>query len=391
MTSLGFQNVHAEPVTVPVWKRGEERAEIVSPAHLSLAVTALGWSGSTGKNGVIGEVVEVISLDQLKALKKEDVKGKIVFGNMAMRKSADGSGYGEAVPMRFVGPKTAMDLGALAFVMRNAGTAEDRNPQTGATGLREAKNPIAAGALANADAELLHDTLAHDPHTKISLVLTPSRGPDAQSANVVGDVPGDTHPDEIVLLGAHLDSWDLARGALDDGAGCGIVLGAAKIIAEHGEPHRTVRVVLFAAEENSGAGGKAYLASHAATIDKHVLALEADTGAANVISSRFFGDPSRRAVYDVLTVMLKPLHVEAREGDGHPGSDITPLVKAGVPTIELRQDMSHYFDIHHGANDTQNEIDLEGMRQSTAAFVDAAWIAASGGDFGRAPPLKSEF
>ena len=203
-------------------------------------------------------------------------------------------------------------------------------------------------------------------------------------------MPGDTHPDEIVLLGAHLDSWDLARGAIDDGAGDAIVLEAAKLVAEHGEPHRTVRVVLFAAEENSGAGGKAYVAAHTNEIGKHVLALEADSGTARVISSRFFGDPSQKAVYDVLTVMLKPLRVEAREGDGHPGSDITPLVGAGVPTVELRQDMSRYFDVHHSANDTQSEIDLEGIRQATAAFADAAWLAASGGDFGRAPPMKDE-
>ena len=391
MTSLGFQNVHAEPVTVPVWKRGVETAEIVSPVRQSLAITALGWSGSTGKKPVIGEIVEVTSLDGLKALTKEQVKGKIVFGNLVMRKAADGSGYGEAVPMRFAGPKTAMDLGALAFVMRNAGTSDDRNPQTGATGLRDAKNPIACGALSNVDAGLLHDVLARDPHTKISIVLTPTRAPDAQSANVVGDVPGDTHPDEIVLLGAHLDSWDLARGAIDDGTGDAIVLEAAKLIAEHERPHRTVRVVLFAAEENSGAGGKAYAAAHASEIGRHVLALEADTGTARVISSRFFGDPSRKGVYDAVTKILEPLHVSPREGDGHPGSDVSPLVRAGVPTIELRQDMSHYFDVHHGANDTESEIDLEGIRQAAAAYAQvASWVAGSAVDLGRAPAMKDE-
>ena len=251
-------------------------------------------SGSTGKKPVVGEIVEVTSMNTLKTLTKEQVEGKIVFGNLVMRKSADGKGYGEAVPMRFAGPKTAMDLGALAFVMRSAGTPEDRDPHTGSCGLRDAKNPIAAGALSNVDAELLHDTLARDPKTKLSLVLTPTRGPDAQSANVVGDVPGDTHSDEIVLLGAHLDSWDLARGAIDDGAGDAIVLESAKLVAEHGTPHRTVRVVLFAAEENSGAGAKAYAATHANEVGKHVLALEADSGTDAVISSRYFGDPANR-------------------------------------------------------------------------------------------------
>lgn len=392
MNELGFANVHAEPVTVPVWKRGVETAEIVAPVRQSLAITALGWSGATPKSGVTGELVEVTTIDQLKALPKEQIKGKIVFGNFVMQKTADGKGYGDAVPMRFMGPKLALEGGALAFVMRTTGTAEDRAPHTGATAFREEKKPIAAGALATVDAELLHDTLARDPHTKLTVVITPTRGPDAQSANVVGDVPGDDMKDQIVLMGAHLDSWDLARGAIDDGAGCAIVLEAGGLVALHGRPHRTVRVVLFAAEENSGAGGKAYLAAHASEVAKHVLAIEADSGTDRVLTSRYFGDPAKRAEYDALVKSFAALHIEPKDGDGHPGSDVTPLVDAGVPTIELRQDMSHYFDVHHSANDTQAEIHGDGIAQSAAAYAETAWhVANMPGDFGRASKRKDEF
>ncbi|HEX7665320.1 MAG TPA: M20/M25/M40 family metallo-hydrolase, partial [Polyangiaceae bacterium] len=391
MKDLGLQNVHAEEVTVPVWKRGAESAEIVAPNKQTLAITALGWSGATPKGGVTGEVIEVGSVDDLKKLPKDAAKGKIVFGNVVMEKTKDGSGYGKAVPLRFAGPKLAQDAGALAFVMRTVGTAEDRAPHAGADGEREVKKPLPAGALSTTDAELLHDVVKAHPDAKLHVVLTPSTGPDAKSANVVGDVPGKTHPEEIVLMGAHLDSWDLGRGAIDDGAGDAIVLEAARLSAENatksGKPlDRTIRVVLFAAEENSGAGGKAYLAAHADTA-KHVLALEADTGTDRVLSTRYGGDPAKKPAYDEMVKALAPLGIEPLDGAAHPGSDITPLVTAGVPTIELRQDMTRYFDVHHSANDVEIEIHPAGIEQAASAFAEIVTHAATmKGDFGRGAP-----
>ncbi|MEO8797509.1 MAG: M28 family peptidase [Polyangiaceae bacterium] len=391
MKALGLQNVHAEEVTVPVWRRGAESAELMTPAKQPLAITALGWSGATPKEGVTAGVLEVSSLDELKALPKGAAKGKIVFGNVVMEKTNDGSGYGRAVPMRFAGPKLAQDAGALAFVMRTVGTAEDRAPHAGADGQREANKPLAAGALSTTDAELLHDVLKAHPDAKLHVLLTPSRGPDAKSANVIGDIVGKTRPEEIVLMGAHLDSWDLGRGAIDDGAGDAIVLEAARLAAENANKSgkllsRTVRVVLFAAEESSGAGGKAYFAAHPDSA-KHVLALEADTGTDRVLSTRYGGDPAKKAAYNEMVKALAPLGIEPIDGAAHPGSDVTPLVKAGIPTIELRQDMSRYFDVHHSANDVEAEIHPAGIEQAASAFAEVVTYAATmKGDFGRGPP-----
>ncbi|MEO8874914.1 MAG: M28 family peptidase [Polyangiaceae bacterium] len=392
MTSLGFTNVHTEAVTVPVWKRGAESAEIVSPTHQSLAIVALGWSGATPKAGVTGEVVEVGSLDALTKLSKEALKGKIVFANVVMNRTNDGTGYGAAVPLRFAGPKIAMDAGALAFVMRTVGTSEDREPHAGATALRETPKPIACGALATADADLLHATLAKNPDLKLRVVLTPEHLKDAQSANVVGEIPGISKKDEVILLGAHLDSWDLARGAIDDAAGCGIVLEGARLAAEHAKadgragPARTIRVVLFAAEENSGAGGKAYATAHAAEIDKHMLAIEADLGTDRVLTVRFTG--AANSPFDEVARALEPLGIARKAGEAHPGSDVTPLVNAGVPTVDLRQDASRYFDLHHSVNDTEDRLDAQAMAQVSTAYAEVAYrVSELPGGLAR-PPVQ---
>ncbi|HEY2367688.1 MAG TPA: M20/M25/M40 family metallo-hydrolase, partial [Polyangiaceae bacterium] len=369
MRELGFANVHTEAVTVPVWRRGVETAEIVEPSRQPLAVTALGWSGATPKEGITAEVVEVESLAALQALSADAVKGKIVFVNVPMARSDDGSGYGKAIGARLVGPMAAMKLGAAAFVVRSLGTASDRFPHAGATLLRESANPIAAGALSTVDADLLHRATARG-RVKMKLVLGPERDKDAQSANVVGEIVGTTKKDEVVLLGAHLDSWDLGRGAIDDGAGCGIVLEATRLVGARA-PRRTVRVVLFAAEENSTAGAKAYLAAHAADVSRFVLAMEADSGTDRARFVRFLGDPSHVNDFHAIARALLPLGITGKDGDDvHAGSDVSPLVSAGVPTIEVRQDASRYFDIHHTANDTSDKLDAEALAQVASAFAE---------------------
>jgi len=356
--------------------------------HQSLAVTALGWSGATPKEGITAEVVEVESLAALQALSPDAVKGKIVFVNVPMDRSEDGRGYGKAIGARLVGPVAAMKLGAAAFVVRSLGTASDRFPHAGSTFLRESANPIPAGALSTLDAELLHraDALGH---VKMKLVLGPERAEDAQSANVVGEIVGTTKKDEIVLLGAHLDSWDLGRGAIDDAAGCGIVLEAARLVGARA-PHRTVRVVLFAAEENSTAGAKAYFAAHGADASRFVLAMEADSGTDRARFVRFLGDPSRVDDFHAIARALAPLGITEKEGDDvHAGTDVSPLVGAGVPTIEVRQDASHYFDIHHSAIDTSDKLDAAALAQVASAFAEiASRVADMDGDLGRVPESK---
>jgi carboxypeptidase Q len=388
MRELGLANVHTEPVTVPVWKRGVETAEITEPSRQPLAVTALGWSGATPKEGITAEVVEVESLAALQAMPKDSAKGKIVFANVVMSRANDGHGYGMTIGVRTQGPRAAMNAGAVAFVVRSLGTASDRFPHAGSTMLRDIANPIAAAALSTVDADLLHRTIARGRPVKMKLVLGPERGKDAASSNVVGEVVGTSKKDEVVLLGAHLDSWDLGRGAIDDGAGCGIVLEAAHLVAARG-PRRTVRVVLFAAEENSVAGAKAYFAAHGADAARFVLAMEADSGTDRARLVRFLGDPARAADFQQIARALVPLGITPDDGDARAGTDVSPFVSAGVPTIEVRQDATHYFDIHHTANDTSDKLDASALAQVAAAFAEIASRAADlDSDLGRVPESK---
>ena len=388
MRSLGFANVHTEPVMVPVWRRGVETAEIVEPVRQSLAVTALGWSGSTPKEGITAEVLEVESMDALAKLPKDSAKGKIVFANVVMPRTEDGRGYGMTVVVRSQGPRAAMNAGAAAFVVRSVGTASDRFPHAGMANLRDAASPIPAAAISTTDADLLHRTIARTHGAKMKLVLGPERDKDAPSANVVGEVAGTTKKDEVVLLGAHLDSWDLGRGAIDDAAGCGIVLSAARLVAERA-PKRTVRVVLFAAEENSIAGAKAYLAAHAADAAHIVLAMEADSGTDRARLARFLGDPAHAPEFGEIARALAPLGITRDDADARPGADVSPLVAAGVPTIEVRQDVSRYFDFHHTANDTADKLDAAGLAQVSTAFAEIAFrVAQLEGDLGRVPESK---
>ncbi len=388
MEERGLTNVHAEPVKVPTWQRGVETASIVSPEKHALVVTALGWSGATPAKGIEGDVVRVESLDALKSIDAAAVAGKIVFLDGKMERTATGKGYGDAVPARGRGPGEAKKKGALALLIRSIGTDQSRFPHTGATRQDDVKTALPAGALSIADADLLDRVLAAHGSTRIALNLGPRWLPPSDSANVVGEVAGASSPNEVVLLGAHLDSWDLAEGAIDDGAGCGIVLEAARAIgALPKKPRRTVRVVLFAAEENSLAGGKEYAKAHTSDAGTIVVAMEADSGTDRVLSARYAGAVDARSRFLALGSVLAPLEVKIDETGAYGGADVSPLRALGVPLIDLEQDFTHYFDTHHTANDTFARIDPVALQQASAAFATAAWtIANMNGDFGRATP-----
>ncbi len=397
MNAMGFANVHTEPVMVPVWKRGAESAELVSPSHQPLAVTALGWSGSTPKGGVTAEVMEVDTVLALTNLPKDAAKGKIVFANVVMPRANDGTGYGAAVPARAMGPTAAMTAGAVAFIVRSVTPNTDRFPHTGAAALRAVKNPIPAAAISTADADLLARTLAKSPNAKVHLALQSEHPKDAESANVVGEIPGVEKKDEIVLLGAHLDAWDIGRGALDDGAGVGIVMAAAQTVQTRARaegkagPGRTVRVVLFAAEENSVSGGKAYAAAHRAQASSYVLAMEADSGTERAMFARFIGDDAGKLTFASVVKGLAPLGIMQNDGQAHAGTDVGSMVEAGVPTIDLRQDATRYFDVHHTAADTADKLDARALAQVSAGFAHVVYEACDPRvSFGRAPQKKSE-
>jgi hypothetical protein len=389
LTANGFANVHTEKVTVGHWQRGVETASIVvGGITRALTVTALGGSAATAPAGLEAEVVEVPSMAALRELDKNAAAGKIVFVDVHTRRTRDGHGYGEAVGVRYSGAGIAKKIGAAALVIRSIGTDHDRMPHTGAQAHDD--KGIPAAALSNPDADLLHRALAENKGLKLRLTLGPKRLADEESANVVGEITGREKPDEVVVLGAHLDSWDLATGAIDDGAGVGIVVDAARLVgAMTIKPRRTLRVVLFANEEHGLDGGTAYAKAHAADAAKIVAAYEADLGADRAFATRYLGAPEQRPRFAKIAELLAPLGVEADMSDAWGGSDIGPLRGLGVPMIDVAQDATRYFDWHHTANDTFDKIDEAQITQVVAAVATITYaVADMDGDLGRVPEDK---
>ena len=386
MTKLGLQNVHTEAVTVPTWVRGVEEAEVLSPKRQPLNIAALGGSIATPDTGVEGEVLEVNSLDALKKLGPGSAAGKILFANVVMRRAIDGAGYGEAAPVRRLAGGIAVEAGALAVVIRSVGTDSNRLAHTGAGS--DAR--MAIGALSIPDAEELHRLVALGP-VRLRVKLSPKREPAAQSANVVGEVVGREKPDEVVLLAAHLDSWDLGTGALDDGAGVGVVLDVLRSLkALPRPPRRTVRAVLYANEENGLAGARAYGEAHAAELGKHVVAMECDGGGDRALAVRVLSGPDGKTALSAWAPWFLPLEVRVEADDfAEGGADTSVLRAAGVPQLDVRQDTSRYFDFHHTANDTVDKLDAAQLTQVARTVATAAWLAAEQGvDFGRVPEDK---
>ncbi|MFS8065652.1 MAG: M20/M25/M40 family metallo-hydrolase [Byssovorax sp.] len=392
MEAAGLARVHAEPVKVPHWERGDESGELLAPHAHALSLAALGGSVGTPAAGLEAEVIEVGSLDALDKLDPKDVKGKIVFFHVIMERLNDGSGYGKAVRVRGSGAIAAAKLGAVGVVIRSIGTGVNRTPHTGAMRYDPKVPKIPAAALAIPDADLLHRLVAQGKPVRLKLKLGARTLPDADSANVIGEVPGSSLPDEVVLLGAHLDSWDLGQGAIDDGAGCAIILEAGRQIARQDpKPKRTVRIVFFANEENGLAGATAYAKAHAAEVPKHVIALEADFGAGRVVEVRYSGAEDKRPQFLTIAALLKPLGVTLSTEPAGGGADISPLQALGVPILDLRQDGTTYFDFHHTANDTVERIEKAEIDQAAAAFAAAAYAAADAPSaFGRLPEDKRD-
>ena len=390
MKALGFQNVRAETVTVPHWDRGAESGEIVSPWPQPVSLAALGGSVGTPEGGIEAEVVQVADVS---ALEKVDpaaaagFKGKIVFINKRMERRKNGQGYGEAVGGRSRGAALAGKLGAAAVLIRSVGTDHNRTPHTGGMRYEEGGPRIPAAALSGPDADLLETQLASGKPVVFRLKLGARQLPEGQSANVIGEIVGREKPDEIVLLGCHLDSWDLGTGAVDDGAGCAIMMEAARRIGELKQrPRRTVRVVLFANEEFGLSGARAYAEAHAAELPKHVLAGESDFGSGKVwqISSRVA--PEALPAFDAIAGLLVPIGVERGDNEAGGGADLSPMAPARVPVAGLYQDGTEYFDWHHTSNDTLDKIDPKDLAQNVAVYAAFSYMAAQAeGDFGSAP------
>lgn len=390
LKDLGFENVRTEAVEVPHWERGELVATIVEPYPQELVAISLGGSVGTADGGITAPLLQVNTLEQLKAMPASKVRGKIVYINSEMERHADASGYGPAVQKRVHGASEAARRGAVALVIRSVGTDNNRIAHTGTMRYAEDVRRIPAIALSNPDADLLDRQLATGRDVSFHIESTARHLPNEMSANVIGEIPGSGNADEIVLLAAHLDSWDVGTGAVDDGAGVAIVTEAARLIGElRTPPRRTLRVVLYANEEFGLSGGKAYARKHAEALDKHVIAMEADLGDGQVI--RFGGNVAEdqldalAAVHELLQEGL------AEHGDiawgglgGYGGADIGPIQELGVPVYSIRQDATKYFDLHHTDNDTLDKIDRQTLNHNVAVYATAAYVAAMRDeDFGR--------
>ncbi len=388
--ALGFDKVWSEPVTYPKWVRRHESGEIVSPFPQRLVLTALGHSFGTPAGGLTAEVVRVDNLAALKAIDADKVKGKIVYIGFRMQQARDGHDYGTASGIRVDGPPTAAAKGAAAFLLRSAGTdAHERAPHTGVTRFADAKaNGIPAAALSNIDADMLERELGYGKPVTVKLDLDVGFEGDYTGANVIGEITGRKHPNEVVALGGHLDSWDLGTGAIDDGAGVAIATGAAHLVAQLKQrPDRTIRVIAFANEEAGLYGGKAYAEKHAKDVAQHVLGSESDAGVGKVWRISASVKPEARGAVEQIAAVLQPLGIEydAKAPAGG-GPDLSAIHEKGMAALSLHQDATHYFDWHHTPNDTFDKVDPKDFAQNVAVY--AAWIymaAQAEGDFGSAP------
>jgi carboxypeptidase Q len=378
LKDLKFTRVKIEPFTFPGWRRGPASAHIVSPTKQELVVTALGGSIATPARGITAPVAFVTSYDELLKAEPGAFKGKIVYVNDRMVRARDGSGYGPAVRKRSKGAIEAARRGALAIVIRSAGTSDDRVAHTGKMNYEAKVRKIPAAALSAPDADQIERLNALGGPVVLRLKLEARDVPAAPSGNVVGDIVGREKPEEIVLLGAHLDSWDLGTGAVDDGAGVAIAIAAAlRAAGPDLAPKRTIRVVLFGAEEFGGDGGPAYVKAHEGEVKKHVAAMEADFGAGRVWQYRTKVPESDLAFFDSIGHAVAPLGIERGGNDRAGGTDIEPLAKLGVPIVGLVQDGTHYFDLHHTANDTLDKIDPAALEQNIEAYARAAAMIAN--------------
>ena len=384
LKALGFDNVQIQTFPIVAWIRGPEKAELIAPIAQPLAAVSLGESPPTPPGGIEAEVVSFDTLEDLIAVPDGALAGKIVLVNRPMTRAQDGSGYGPISRIRTEGPIIAAHKGAAAFLLRSAGTDTHRLGHTGTTGYENGKAPIPAFALSVPDGEQLARLKALGQPIRVRLFSGARYDANAHSQNVIAEIKGREHPEQVVLLGAHLDSWDLGTGAIDDGSGDAIVVAAAKLIKDLPErPRRTIRVVLYGSEEiaqptppDNARGGEAYLAANRSAVADHVIAGESDFGADNVYQLVL---PKGSAASDFGRTALKlmaPIKVLVGEGEAEGGEDVGPTVAAGAPVFDLRQDGTRYFDIHHTADDTLDKVDRAQMDQNVAAWAGLVWLIA---------------
>lgn len=380
--------VQLEKVMVPHWVRGEETAALIEYPGMApdstqkIVLTALGGSVATPHEGVTAEVVVVNNFEELQALGRNRVAGKIVLFNAKFdQQLADngfaGQAYGQSVIYRGIGASAASRLGAVASLNRSAGGAEYRLPHTGALRYADDAPKIPAAAVAAEDADLIAH-LVTEGKVRMHLVLTPETLPDAVSYNVIADLKGSEHPEQIVIVSGHLDSWDLGRGAIDDGAGVVMAMQTAQLLKQlHLRPKRTVRVIAWMNEENGLMGGRTYFNNHKTDLANHFAAIEADLGAGHPMGFYAAGKTEILTLLQPLAVILQTQGAGVTRSAEETGSDIGPLGAGGVPTFAPIQDARTYFNYHHTAADTLDKVNPKELQENCAVVAALAYTLAN--------------
>src|SRR5881394_3651234 len=380
--------VQLERVRVPHWVRGEETAALVQfPGQAAntaqkIVLCALGDSVPTPADGIEAEVIAVRNFDELKSLPREKVAGKIVLFNYPFDKqmAAEGRGgeaYGEAVVYRADGPSAAARQGAVACLIRSVGGADYRLPHTGQTDYANDAPKIPAGAVTAEDADLIADLVRQGP-VRMKLVLTPQTLPDVESANVIGDIKGSEHPEQVIVVSGHLDSWDLGTGAIDDGAGVAVSMEAANLIQKlHLKPKRTIRVIAWMNEENGLAGSKQYAKDHEKDWANHFATMETDGGAGHPIGLNIKAKAEVKAMLKPVAAILQESGAGMLSLAEHAGADIEPMEKAGVPAFAPIQDSRFYFNYHHTPADTLDKIVPKELAENSAIVAVFAYAMAN--------------
>jgi carboxypeptidase Q len=384
LRQLGLE-VQLEEVKVPHWLRGAESAELTEyPGQATgtsqkVVLTALGGSTSTPADGISADVVVVNNFDELSKLGRNGVAGKIVLFNELFDKQKAAGGlafvaYGEAVRYRAMGGKAAADLGAVASLVRSVGNADYRLPHTGFS----VPSGIPQGAVTAEDADLIAH-LSSQGKVRMHLTLTPQKLPDTTSYNVIADLKGTEHPEQVVIVSGHLDSWDLGTGAIDDAAGVAVAMEAAEVLQKlHLHPKRTLRVIAWMDEENGGAGSQTYTKEHTKDFSNHVVAIESDSGAAHPLGFESKVTPAAADLLRPALNVLQSFGATALQPTAYPpGADIAGMSEAGVPALGLRQDGRTYFNYHHTAADTLDKVVPTELRENAAAMAVMGYALAS--------------
>ena len=381
-------DVQLERVIVPHWVRGEESAALVQfPGQAEnttqkIVLCALGGSVATPADGIIAEVITVRSFDELKSLPRDKVTGKIVLFNYPFDKqmAAEGRGgeaYGEAVVYRSNGPSAAARQGAVACLIRSVGGTDYRLPHTGQTDYAHDAPKIPAGAVTAEDADLIAYLVRQGP-VKMKLILTSQQLPDVESYNVIGDIKGSQYPEQVIILSGHLDSWDLATGAIDDAAGVAVSMEEANLIQKlHLKPKRTIRVIAWMNEENGQAGSKQYGKDHEKEIPRHFAAIETDGGAGHPLGININGKREVKKMLAPVAAILQESGAGMLNFVEHCGADIEPLEKANVPAFSPIQDSRFYFNYHHTAADTLDKIVPRELAENSAVVTVLAYALAN--------------